>query len=158
MTTDALRRALVQHEAFVRELALVLTRNSTEADDVAQEVLLHTLERHHGVDTGLRAWLASSTRRIAWNLRRSERRRSERERRAARPEALSDPTATLAARQQLVDAVLPGCGGFRPRRLCRVGSAVRGGPGGQPEPRRSGTRPLPPRGRAPVDQSPDPLC
>jgi len=106
MTTDALRQALIQHEAFVRELALVLTRNPTEADDVAQEVLLHTLERTRGADTGLRAWLASATRRIAWNLRRSERRRSERERRAARPEALSDPTVALAARQQLVDAVL----------------------------------------------------
>jgi RNA polymerase sigma-70 factor (ECF subfamily) len=106
MTTQSLRQALVQHEAFVRELARVLTRSSAEADDVAQEVLLHTLERSPGAAEGLRAWLASSTRRIAWNLRRSERRRKARERHAARPESLTDPTTALAARQLLVDAVL----------------------------------------------------
>ena len=101
MTTHALRHALVQHEAFVRELALVLTRNPAEADDVAQEVLLRTLERGTGVGGVLRAWLASSTRRVAWNLRRAERRRTQGQLRVAgstlKPQQRHNELGPLAA-------------------------------------------------------------
>ena len=100
----ALHQSLVQHHAFVQRLALRLTRDPNEAQDVAQDTFLRALQREQEGTKALRPWLAASIRGIARNRRRGARRREEREGLVARPEAA--PVAKLAMRQEVVDAVL----------------------------------------------------
>ena len=75
---------LAEHGAFLTALARALVRDSGAADDLAQETLIEAL-RHRGKAD--RPWLATVLRRKAANRFRSEKRRSERERSVARPEA-----------------------------------------------------------------------
>jgi RNA polymerase sigma factor (sigma-70 family) len=107
-------REWLEHRGWVRELARRLVSDSSLADDVAQEAWVAVLERpragaagvERGPDAGsgrnrhARAWLAAVTRDAARQLRRSEGRRRERERLAARGEALPS-TAELLERAAL---------------------------------------------------------
>lgn len=85
---------LLRHEGFVLRLARSLVRDDASARDVAQETLLAAWQQAPAPGA-LRSWLARVVRRRASDLRRGERRRGEREERAARPG--SQPPATTAA-------------------------------------------------------------
>jgi RNA polymerase sigma-70 factor (ECF subfamily) len=78
---------LMRHEAFVLRLARTLVRGESNAEDVAQRTLAAAIESppRHG---RVRDWLVRVTRNNALDLHRSERRRTAREQRAARPEAV----------------------------------------------------------------------
>src|SRR5215831_16800710 len=100
---------LLHHRHFVRALAHRLLRDPDLADDVSQSVWLAALDEAPRQPPRARAWLASIVRHLAFNARRGERRRSEREARAVRPEAVPS-AAEMAERveteQRLVAAVL----------------------------------------------------
>jgi RNA polymerase sigma-70 factor (ECF subfamily) len=85
---------LLRHEAFVLRLARTLVRGEADAEDVAQRTLASALEDppEHG---GVRSWLARVTRNHATDLHRSARRRTAREERAARPEAIAAGDSAL---------------------------------------------------------------
>jgi RNA polymerase sigma-70 factor (ECF subfamily) len=100
--------ALLRHEAFVLRLARSLVRNEASAEDIAQETLLSALE-HRPPSGTLRSWLARVTRHRALDHLRGEHRRTEREARAARGEAIeSGPSAQerLELEHRVVSAVL----------------------------------------------------
>jgi RNA polymerase sigma-70 factor, ECF subfamily len=100
--------ALLRHEAFVLRLARSLVRNEASAEDIAQETLLSALE-HRPHPAGLRSWLARVTRHRALDHLRGEQRRSDRELRAARSEAIeTGPSAheRLELEHKVVSAVL----------------------------------------------------
>ena len=87
--------ALLAHAGFVRAIARSLLRDEHDAEDVVQETFLAALE-HPPADRGkLRAWLGAVGRRRALKTRRAERRRKERERVAARPEAVASFTGAF---------------------------------------------------------------
>lgn len=80
---------LLAQTAWVRRLALSLSRDESSADDLAQDALAVALRRpppDAASEGALRAWFASVTRHLAIHRTRSDSRRVERERRAARPE------------------------------------------------------------------------
>lgn len=90
MTTPALPfhpDALLAHRAFVGTLARSLVRDETAAQDVIQETWLTSLTRPPRSADSLRMWLARVTRHKALDARRSEGRRTQRERSVARDEA-----------------------------------------------------------------------
>jgi RNA polymerase sigma-70 factor (ECF subfamily) len=103
----------LEHQAWVRELARRLVSDPALAEDVAQEAWVAALESPHGppapVERGrAQAWLAAVTRNAARQLRRSEGRRGERERLAARGEALPSTAELLeraALQRRVVEAV-----------------------------------------------------
>jgi RNA polymerase sigma-70 factor (ECF subfamily) len=95
---------LLRHEAFVLRLARSLVRDEAGARDVAQETLLAALK--HAPEPGsLRGWLARVVRHRASDLRRGERRRSEREASVARAEA-QPPASSAAERLELEHGVV----------------------------------------------------
>jgi len=102
---------LLQQLGWVSALAASLLRDPGMADDVLQQVCLLALQR--GPDSsrgvrGLRAWLASVTRRLVLHSGRAEARRLRRERAAARPEALPSTIDSVQRREalrSLVDAL-----------------------------------------------------
>lgn len=94
--------------SWIRGLAQAILRDHSLAEDVSQEVLLRALtgEPRHG--RVLRAWLAAVTRNTARSVLRERKRRNERERLTARPEAAPpprDPAEALEAHQALVRAI-----------------------------------------------------
>lgn len=116
-TDPALGLSLVRHHEFVRRLALRLTGDPNEADDVTQDLWLRTLEapsgrrsragrRSESLDEarGLGPFLQSSIRGIAKNRGRAARRRRFHEQAASRAEV--EPVRDLALRQEVVAAVL----------------------------------------------------
>lgn len=100
--------ALLEHSSWVRELAHQLVRDAADADDVVQEAYLAALYRVRGGESAPRGWLARVIYNQAALRARSDRRRSARELRSARDEALPS-SAELAARaeafKRLDDAV-----------------------------------------------------
>lgn len=99
---------LQRHGASLRALAAALLRCDHAADDAVQETWTRALERppQPGPAGG---WLHMVLRNFARKQRRAEVRRSEREQKAARPEALPSASAVAARRESLrlvVDAVL----------------------------------------------------
>lgn len=86
--------SLLGHQQFVLRLARTLVRDESDAEEVAQKTLASALERppRHGA---LRAWLVRVTRNHAHELHRGDRRRADRERRAARSEAVSDGASAM---------------------------------------------------------------
>lgn len=80
--------ALADDDRFARRLARALV-GPVDADDVAQDAWLRTLERPDDAARATRPWLATVVRRLAFDLGRGRRRRREREEAAARPEAVS---------------------------------------------------------------------
>lgn len=103
-STDPAHHSLVRHHEFVQRLALSLSRDPHEAQDAAQDTFVRALERGRRLPQALRPWLAASLRGITRNRLRGERRRAEREKRAAKPEIA--PVEKLAMRQEVVEAVL----------------------------------------------------
>lgn len=103
-----LGQALLSHQSFVQALARKLTNDPHEADDLVQEANLLTLRRRPRTEGALRPWLASVVRGSLWTRRRAAARATDRERRAARPEAQGSPELTrrLELQQEIVQAVL----------------------------------------------------
>ncbi len=97
-SSNSLERALESELGWLRALALKLVTDASAADDLVQEALLTALrERPEQFGAyGLRRWLASTLAFRARHAWRSQRRRREREQRAARPEATSDASETAA--------------------------------------------------------------
>ncbi len=97
---------LVTQVAFLRGVARGLLRQ--EDEDLVQETLVAALER--GPERGVgRGWLVATLRHRASNARRTERRRGEREERAARAESVEpadEALARLEVAQRLADLVL----------------------------------------------------
>ncbi len=99
--------ALLEHRAFLRAVAKGLLKDDAAAEDVAQETLLAAMERPPQ-GKNLRGWLGAVARNLSLMTRRGERRRENRERRAARPEAVAPATEALALlelQRKVVDAV-----------------------------------------------------
>ncbi len=90
---------LLAHREWVRTLALALTRDENEADDVEQQTWLAAMTSPPSTGESPRGWLTTVARNAARKQGRSRRRRRAREKAVARGEAssVSDP-ADLAAR------------------------------------------------------------
>src|SRR5262245_17628476 len=99
--------SFLTHDAFVRGVARKLVADAATVDDVAQETWWAAVRRRPAVD--VRAWLAKVARNFALKARRAEKRRLEREARAATPERVAS-TASLVEREEvrrrIVEAVL----------------------------------------------------
>jgi len=80
---------LLAQTAWVRRLALSLSRDESSADDLAQEALAMALRKPPSAaqsEGALRAWFAAVTRNLAIHRARGDSRRDRREREVARPE------------------------------------------------------------------------
>jgi len=84
--------ALLEHVAWVRELARALVADENHADDVSQETLLAAMDAPARKVRNLRAWLAGAVRNLVRQDRRLAARRVEREGRAARTDRVPSPT------------------------------------------------------------------
>ncbi len=90
---------LAEHVGFVRAIARgILGRDAEGAEDVVQESLLAALRRPPRGN--LRAWLGAVAKNLALMARRGDRRRQQREHKAAQPEKLPS-TAEAVARLEL---------------------------------------------------------
>ncbi|HEX5135517.1 MAG TPA: sigma-70 family RNA polymerase sigma factor [Planctomycetota bacterium] len=99
--------ALLEHRAFLRAIAKGLLRDDDAAEDVVQEALLAAMERPPE-GPNLRGWLGAVARNLSRMARRGERRRRERELRAARPEAVGPADEALQlieVQRRVVEAV-----------------------------------------------------
>ncbi len=78
-------------------IALRVTRDAGEAEDVAQEVLVKCLQSHRFSTPGARAWLHAATVHTALNVVRARTRRAKREARVSDvpPEPAPDPQTIL---------------------------------------------------------------
>ncbi|MFO1051035.1 MAG: sigma-70 family RNA polymerase sigma factor [Planctomycetota bacterium] len=113
---------LLRHAGFLRELARDLCADATLADDLVQEVWLHSLRRPPVHHSSLRGWLATLARRLASNQRRGERRRIVRDAAADPREPVPTPELVVAReqiRERLVGAVLALDAPFRDALLLR---------------------------------------
>jgi RNA polymerase sigma-70 factor (ECF subfamily) len=91
--------------AWVRRLAVALAQDVHAGEDVAQDALL-AAAREHGRGMGnLRAWLTGAVRNLARLRRRTDDRRTARERLSARPERCDDPLIAFE-RLELQEALL----------------------------------------------------
>jgi len=97
--------ALLEHAGFLRGLARRLLLDDAQADDAVQQTLLVALEKPPADPGNLRAWLTGVLKRVALMTRRTEGRRSRRQRAAARGEGLPS-TAGVAARLETQRAVV----------------------------------------------------
>jgi RNA polymerase sigma factor (sigma-70 family) len=103
---------LLAQSAWVRRLARTLVADDPTADDVMQDTMVAALEhppRIGGPGNSLRAWLSTVARRLAHRRGRSDTRRDERERGAARPVEVPSVDHVLAiegSRRKLVEHVL----------------------------------------------------
>ena len=91
---------LMEHSDWARRLATQLVGDAQRADDLVQEAWLAAIKNPPSHAENLRGWFGSVVRRLAANEWRGDRRRSEREVRAARSEALP-PTDQLVHEAQL---------------------------------------------------------
>ena len=101
--------SLLEHERFVRAIAGRLLPCKQDAEDVIQETWLRALRSPPRRSTALRAWLGRVGRNVALSTRRADRRRTRRERAAARPESIAsaaDSASRLEQHRLVVDAVL----------------------------------------------------
>ncbi len=110
MSPEARRtEALLEHAAWIRELARALVRDPHRAEDVAQQTLVAAWKHAPLDERGLRGWLTQVVRNFARVEARSRQRRDRHEPRAARPEA--QPSAhevveRVHVQRELVAAVL----------------------------------------------------
>lgn len=77
---------------WLARLARALLRESSAVDDLVQETVMATLEKPIPEGAPRRAWLGSIARRLAARRFRDRARRTRREKRVARPEAIPDST------------------------------------------------------------------
>lgn len=96
-----LESKLQQHGDALRWLAVDLLGDRAAVDDALQETWLSALQRPPRRDGEAGGWLAAVLRNAVRQLRRSERRRVQREAAAARSEAVEDPAAVLAREEQV---------------------------------------------------------
>ena len=97
---------LLADTAWMRDLAGRLVGDTPQADDLVQDTWVLALR---GGEPPSRAWLGGVLRKLSFTRRRSEGRRLERERRAARPEGGPDAAWLLArieGQQLLAEALL----------------------------------------------------
>src|SRR5688572_15743607 len=100
---------LLAQMGWVRELARSLLGNSSDAEDVAQEVWLAASERPPQSDSNPRAWLSVVTRHLVHSSKRAEGRRRRRELKVARSEDEGrddDVLARAETSQRLATAVM----------------------------------------------------
>jgi len=83
--------ALLEHAAWVRDLARALVADENGADDVSQETLLAAMSTPARKIRDLRSWLAGAVRNLVRQDRRLASRRAERETRAARTDRVPSP-------------------------------------------------------------------
>ncbi|MCU0726628.1 MAG: sigma-70 family RNA polymerase sigma factor [Planctomycetes bacterium] len=106
--TDVTIEDLLAFRGRVRRLAVGLLGDESRADDVVQETWLTALGNPPARRTGLGGWFARVVRSRAFDLLRSESRRTAREHRAARPEAIAsgpDTAAEAETCRRLAEAV-----------------------------------------------------
>lgn len=97
------------HRAWVHRVARALVADPSRADDLEQETWIRAQASPPRHGSALKAWLGTVMRRLASDLRRSDRRRLHRERAAARPEGLpsaADLLAEAEALERVVRAVV----------------------------------------------------
>lgn len=102
---------LLAHSTWAWRLARKLLDDDDQASDVVQETWVRALRRppQLGAAESARPWLQTVVRNLAAQLRRTEQRRTAREREAAKPEALPPVDRVRAreeARRVVVEAVL----------------------------------------------------
>ncbi len=103
---------LLPHRDFLCRLTLALARDESQAADLQQEVWLAALRRPIHEIAGLRdarVWVRRVAQRLVSSARRGERRRTERERLAARGEigeGAGEVAADLDLQRKVLDAVL----------------------------------------------------
>lgn len=100
---------LLAHDAWVRALAARLVRHPQDAEDLAQETWLASLQARGSAPRTLRSWVAGTARRLAAMTARSQGRRRHREQAAASVPRVPSPQEILdreALRRELVQAVL----------------------------------------------------
>lgn len=95
---------LLAEAAFARRLALALTGDAAEADDLVQEALAAGAARRPEIRRTARGWIAGTIRNLVRSGRRAAGRRRRREAVAARPEALPS-AAENAARAEVLERV-----------------------------------------------------
>src|SRR5688500_10960075 len=96
--------SLLAHRSWVHALALRISRDAWDADDLEQETWAAVVARPPRDAGSPRGWLATVMRGLAHNLRRDATRRSARERAAAPREAVvsTDELAARADAEQIV--------------------------------------------------------
>jgi RNA polymerase sigma factor (sigma-70 family) len=96
-------------DLFAREyprvvsVAYRITRDSADAEDVAQEVFAQFVRMRRASDANAPAWLHVAAIHVALNGLRSQRRRRDREGRAAQPGGALHSTAGAANPEQLIE-------------------------------------------------------
>jgi len=101
--------ALLDHTAFVRELARSLTFGGEDPDDVVQQTWLNAMEHPPEAGPGMKGWLATVLRNVLRQDRRTRGRRVAREAVAPPPKEMPTPDEIRereAARSEVVTAVL----------------------------------------------------
>jgi RNA polymerase sigma factor (sigma-70 family) len=110
MSPEARRtEALLEHAAWIRELARALVRDPDRAEDVAQQTLVAAWKHAPLDERGLRGWLTQVVRNFARVEARSRKRRERHESGAARPEAqpsTHEVVERVHVQRELVAAVL----------------------------------------------------
>lgn len=99
---------LLEHQAWVKALALRLVRDPHLAEDLAQETCVVALERPSGSVRTMRAWLATVLRNLVRERARVDGSRQWREESSAREEATAstlDMYAKVSAHQRVVETV-----------------------------------------------------
>jgi RNA polymerase sigma-70 factor (ECF subfamily) len=100
---------LLAHRAWVRRVAVAMSRNGADAEDLEQEAWLRAIRSPPRADASWKAWFRTVLRRVAMDRRREGGRREARETAAARPdrgERTEDLVAEAEAHRLVVDAVL----------------------------------------------------
>jgi len=92
---------LLAHRAWVRALALALSRDENDADDLEQQTWLTAMRRPPETLDSPRGWLASVTRSMAKRRARTDGRRARREEGASRRDVEVNDPARLAARAEM---------------------------------------------------------
>src|SRR5688572_14926510 len=87
--------ALLLCDGFVRAIARELAADRQHAEDIAQEVWVAALERQPLPGIPLAAWIRAVARNVSGTVRRGDARRLEREREAARSEAVPSSAEIL---------------------------------------------------------------
>ena len=108
-TSNQSPELLLDHVAWIRELAKHLVTDESARDDLVQETCVRALERAPNDVGRIRQWLAAVMRNLVHQRARGDARRQTREEQTARAEAL-EPAAGLvqkvAVQRELVDTVL----------------------------------------------------
>ena len=96
------------HEQFARQVARGLLHDEHLAEDAVQDAWLAAIRRPPATDRATRAWLGTVTRNFSYQVARARIRRRERERKAAREEAVGkdDPALDASDRRRLGTAVI----------------------------------------------------